>query len=98
MAAQGTWAATAVSVWMLMRGREQGWPGNMPCGSMSSTGVQPGAAALQRLGRKVSGISIREAVSVSGGCACCLLLLIEPPPRETPVDLVSGHRCGNTSS
>lgn len=70
----------------------------MPCGNMSSAGVEPGAAALQRLGRKASGISIWEVVYVSGGCACCSLLLTEPPPRETHVDLVSGHQCGNTSS
>lgn len=60
------------------------------------------AAALQRLGWKVSGITIQapswEAISVSWGCACSLLLLIESVPSQVPADLMSGHQCGNISS
>ena len=58
--------------------------GDGPCGNMSSTGEEPGAAALQRFDCKLSGISIWEqsweAVSINRGCACCLLLLIELAP------------------
>ena len=83
-AACGTRAARVWAVWMLIRGGGQDVAGGGPCGNMSPTCEEPGAAALQRFDQKLFGISIWEqsweAASVNRGCACCLLLLIELAP------------------
>lgn len=64
---------------------------HVPRGDASSTGLQPRAAALQRLSHQLSGPLIWgqgwDVIPISQACTCSLLFLIETGLSETPADL-----------